>query len=433
MKASSSQWQIFWPLLSFLPLLFCASCAIFFGPHYDDAPLPQATQERTNTCQSLAAFWAAENPSVVAAWQNFNRENHLASQASFIERAVLWSLLQMNVRPDLASPAAHLQIVVTLRGQEARYYAFAPTAQAPYLAALKYILQRYPHQHSLASLAALLDRRFKDSLTVDASLALFLAQHPQAFNSSWGKKYFFKGGQILRQGESLPKMHFYDLVMQFKQDEAPTLAAKLYPVDGHLGLSCSQDLAKYQQNDYQIAPEISPYHFFAFTDEAGNSFMAASSLRPIMKNGIYQAAAQFTLAGEAPLAPAAICLGEQRGHRLQVMAADDRDPAQHLMHLIELNLTTYVPQELERLNQLGRYLFLQRPPRLLVESARMPEEQIEHFLAMNFPLYHVRQMGHLWFSWQRKNQCGIITDSRHPMAIYCPREKALSTAATVNH
>ncbi|MBP5295818.1 MAG: hypothetical protein J6Y94_00600, partial [Bacteriovoracaceae bacterium] len=195
---------------------------------------------------------------------------------------------------------------------------------------------------------------------------------------------------------------------------------QLYPVPGHAGLQCNQDLALYQQNTYQIASEISPYHLFGFTDEAGNSFMAASALRLKINRGTFLAENQFTFAGDPPWAAVAVCLGEHRGQTLQVLAADDRDPAQHLMHLIELNLLTQGHHELERLNQLGRYLFLQRPPRLLVESARMPEEQIEHFLAMNFPLYHVRQMGHLWFSWQRKNQRGLITDSRHPMAIFCP-------------
>jgi len=419
----SSLGQIYLFCLSIVGLLAGAlglsGCSLFWGPNYEPAPPPSLNQNHPTTCrQGEAPFWAASNPSLGQAFAKF-----LAAHPTltFIERAVLWALLQMNVRPDLASPAATLQIVIALPGQAPHYYDFAPGPQAPYLAALKYLLQHYRHQHTLSSLAALLDRSFKEPLLIDAEFSLFLQQHQAAVASPLGHKYFFKGDQVLRPGEGLPRLAFYDLVATYKQDRAATEQRKLYPINGRPHLRCNQDLSLDQHKKYQIAAEIVPYHFFQYTDEAGHTFLAASSLRPRLVGPHFKLGPQFTFAGSAPAAPAAFCLWDQGSYHLQMLAAHDRDPAQHLLHLIALQPSIMRPKDLAMLNQLGRYLFLHPPARLLVESTRMSEEQIEHFFALNFPLYHVRQMGNLWFTWQGAKQRGIVTDVRHPTFMYCPK------------
>ncbi len=90
----------------------------------------------------------------------------------FIDHLVLWSLLQMQLRPDQATPMSRLQIALRLKG-ETQYLDFSSeenSHQYPYLYGLEWILKNFKKKSSLASYFSLLEKFPHDQFFVSDPL-----------------------------------------------------------------------------------------------------------------------------------------------------------------------------------------------------------------------------------------------------------------------
>ncbi|MEI8347576.1 MAG: hypothetical protein WCG27_08910, partial [Pseudomonadota bacterium] len=338
---------------------------------------------------------AGPNSFAINLFDQFLSKNSQAG-FNFIDQAVLWSLLQMNVRPDLVSPTARLQIFIN-NGANTSYYDFNAD-HYPFLFGLDLIAKKYAANHQMEGLGKFLKNSFLE-IPIAQDMAQFIVDNSKMLSNVTLQKYFFKADQPLITGEALPRLDFVKIIElfrhQIKSEQSPTHTPSNIPLIpfsfNQSQVACNADLQIYQKNIYQISPTINPHYFFALADHQGRFFLAAvsqnldagkdeksakTSFIPIMNT--------FLLKGNADTSPAIFCLVENPGisSQLALMSGDDRDPGQHLYHLLNHDLSkTQNLNDVKELINFARYLFLLNPMRLLFEDARSREKQLDRFLS----------------------------------------------------
>jgi hypothetical protein len=103
-----------------------------------------------------------------------------------------------------------------------------------------------------------------------------------------------------------------------------------------------------------------------------------------------------------------------------MVSSYDRDPGQHLYHLLKyIKYRKMNISELDRLIKYPRHLFLTSPIRLLLESTRSSEKQLEDLLKLNIPIYHAPELGKIWIHLNSSKSFGFILDERRKDHISC--------------
>ena len=149
-------------------------------------------------------------------FNNFLKHNEIKNKLAFIDKVVLWALLQMNLRPDISTPSARLQAWVLYQKKE-KYWDFyvKPKKEKkgyPYLYGLEKLLSFYKSKHTLKGLALILERHYKYPFYVGHELAQTLIEKKKELvKNKYLKKAFFKADWLLQEGESLKKTALFKI------------------------------------------------------------------------------------------------------------------------------------------------------------------------------------------------------------------------------
>lgn len=356
------------------------------------------------------------------------------NKISLIEQSVLFSLLQMNIRPDLSSPTSELKLVINYNGKQ-EYFHFSGKNQNtfPYLFGLETILKHYNSKFSLLSLASILSKHYKKQIIIDQQFEQFLKNNNNNLKShSIFKRYFFKAENFLKEKESLPPLPFKMIIKRYKklvknEKNQPSVSRKLFPYNIDVGskstvIRCNHNINLYKTSKYTISPNFSENNIFGIQDKTGNSFLATSSqstktIKPIFNT--------FLIGGNNLNETSAICIinNTKKNVQLSLFSFDDRDPRQHLFHLIQYEISESTSLSIiDEFIKFPRHLFLANPVRMLYESSRGSKKQLESFLATNFPIYHSEQLGNIWIHGKfngNNNENGFVKDDRWPAFIKC--------------
>ena len=141
---------------------------------------------------------------------------------SFIELVVLWNLLHLNLRPDYIIPRSRLQVALFYRGEN-YYFDFTDRylgrkgLHNTYLSGLAYLLAKFKARRNLIQLANILDRWEVNSFPIGEELASFVAKNKKSLKSyKIYDRIFFREGETLLAGESIPKLNFKNAVSSFQ-------------------------------------------------------------------------------------------------------------------------------------------------------------------------------------------------------------------------
>jgi hypothetical protein len=111
---------------------------------------------------------------------------------------------------------------------------------------------------------------------------------------------------------------------------------------------------------------------------------------------------------------------EENGNKIWTVSNQSRDPGQHLFHLVRYGLPrSQSTEEVDRLLRHSRHLFLSDPVRLVIESGRSRDDQIENLLKLNLPIYNADKLGNIWAYTRFNEQDRFIIDDRNPGAFAC--------------
>ena len=422
----------------FLLLFFSLSCSLYlnFEDNPDDIKIfsPQKKQtycqdsKKENTVVGTDRF-------LVDDFNRFLKDNAEKRKLEFIDKVVLWALLQMNLRPDISTPSARLQAWV-LHRRKGRYWDFyvRPKKEMdgyPYFYGLENLLSFYKSKYNLSGLAAILEKYYKYQFYVNHELAETLIEKKKEFvKNKFLKKAFFKADWPLQQGETLKKLPFSKLVKEYKNKKKKDdykINDYLFPyhpikkVEG-LEVFCNKDLNLYKHFTYLADKKKYPSSTFAFEDEKGNMFLGYASQD---REGSRNFGDSFLLRGKPADRAAAFCRISFEGKKIFLISTEGKDPGQYLFQLIEKKIHKYDDfQKIDETLRSARRYYLLNPLRILYESERGSEEELDEILASGIPVYHGKKLGHIWMYGDLPNNVrGFILEARAKWELSCLKGK----------
>lgn len=421
--------------LSFL-ILLSSSCTSF---------VDRLTKDQTplKPLKAKASFCAPEVKKLsvlgrdkggVKLFEKFLRDLPKGRRLNKTEKIVVWSLIQMNLRPDLATPSARFQILLN-SGEGIQYWDFKdatlerdfPRLAPPmtFLYGLETILKTYSQRSSMRSLAHLLDSYLSQKVPISTELAYFIGVNKsKLLTNKIFEKSYFKAREQLRFGETLRKLSFSKIISnyyKFKKQATPEIkiSNELYKLDMPSPKKeeayCNVDLNKYKTNDYEISVDNRDrHHPFGLRFDKKSFFLgitsiASSNLKPLFNTYLIDSSQDETI---APL-----CYRETQEGVHAYLSFKGRDPGQYLYNLFQFNIQgTSIAKELDQFLDYPRHLVLKKPIRVLYESDRGNEANLDNFLKKDVPVYHSSSLGEVWL-YTPKN--GFILDKRGRAHLSC--------------
>ena len=355
---------------------------------------------------------------------------------SFIQKAAMLALIEMSRRPDEASPSARLQYFLHFNKND-YYFDFSPknitdNSKMSYLKGIDILIKTFDKSRTLLNLAQTLDQNLPPNIDVSPDLEIFLETYKKDLikNESLST-FFFKGDEVLTKHETFKRINLKKVIVSFKSDSisndfnyeiSKNSLIKVEKNDLNNSLKCNFDINKeISAKEDQFFSDQKKSHYFALK-EADNFFIAVSSeiIQKPLKN--YDST-YFIKSLPAPL-PLPVCQFNNTFQDILLFSTSGRNPSQHLKHLIsyDINLADSFPA-LNELLKFSRHLFLSNPDRILYESKRGRKAQLDFFLSMNFPIYHVDALGDIIgiaaFKNSKTELRSLVADERSKARLWC--------------
>jgi hypothetical protein len=345
---------------------------------------------------------------------------------TFIDKTVLWSLLQINLRPDLSSPTSKMQILIKANNEEKYYNSYTRTSKGfPYLFLLEHILKEYKSKYSLLDLTKIFDEHFNYKIYVSKGLETFLDDNKnKILESSVLKKHYVRGDEILKENEKLPRIQITSIIKRYlktKKRYQYKIGNYLFTYDKGSSFSpqCNFDMDLYKNSIFLIHNKQIKSHIFAYKFKQ-NAFLATSDqdlreIHSLRNTPLFQ--------GTSNTRSAAICSFKNKfktNNSLWLSSTFSRDPGQHLFHLMEYGLNSInTIKELDTMLRFSRHQFLKDPVRLVIESRRSSKSQLNDLLKLNIPIYNSKKLGQIWGYFQANDQSSFILDDRREGNLEC--------------
>ncbi|MEX0799564.1 MAG: hypothetical protein WD025_08965 [Bacteriovoracaceae bacterium] len=418
--------------LSLLIPLIAASCALFVN-RFDQNRLTQDISSYKASgkklyCEESSFELVNSSKAIQDAFQKFLIQAGSRTPLSHVDKSVLWSLVQMNLRPDQASPTSKLQIFLK-NGQETEYYHFYSKQKGawPYLRGLETLLRDYKSKNTLLKLARHVDNLFPSQFFVVKNFEAFLEDNKEKIDANSAlKRYYMRADETLKENEKIGKLKLAPLVSHYlrkKKHLNYEHGKTLFSYKGSRGLTarCNYDMRLYSNSIYLIHKDFIKSHLFGMSSKDG-SFLASAAqnlekFEPVDNSLFFK--------GDSQTRSAAFCSFDYSKEELKslwLVSSESRDPGQHIYHLMEYGLqSANSATDISDLIGFSRHLFLEDPTRLVFESNRSSKEQLERLLKLNIPVYNARQLGNIWAMFENKNTKGFVIDERTDGAVSCSK------------
>ena len=386
--------------------------------------IPKTTLDKTSCDIIQKNIIVSDNKKANESFKNFLNSNKV--RFSYIEKVVLWSLLQMNLRPDLSSPTAKLQMIIKIDAEEKYYNSFTKNKFGyPYLNLLNKILRDYKSKKTLSQLASQLDSNFTDRMFVSKEFEFFLNKKKDLLLKYTNlKKRYFRGDDPLKHNERLPRLNFQSIVKKYlKTRRRVKYITNNYSFKFNQSSSfvpnCNFDMGLYKDSIFLISEKEFTSNIFGYKEKQ-NAFIATSdhdlsNLKPLNKS--------FLIHGNSNTRSAAICSFKNKlkpQNTIWLTSTNSRDPGQHLYHLLEYGLSSVQSvKDLDELLKFSRHQFLKSPMRLVIESRRSSNEQLQELLKLNIPIYNSKKLAKIWGFINTKKRSSFILDERRNGHIEC--------------
>jgi hypothetical protein len=417
-----------------LLLMFTSSCAYLldrldsdFG---ENAPLEIKPESKQTYCPKGNSYnqLVSENKRSHETFNRFLVQVESVDQLKFIDKAVLWSLVQMNLRPDLSSPHSRMQMLIYHGGKEhfLNYYNKNVNSWS-YLYALESLLNKFKSKHSLQKLARFIDNLYPDLFYVSEDFAAFLkSKKDMLLKYPALKRIYIRGDETLKTNERITKQPLVPIIKRYLRYKKHRLKIKFsdylftYDKQPRIKANCNYDMGLYSSSIYLINKNFIQSNVFGLKN--GNSAFLASSTQGMDKFTPLKASVFFQGKGDARTA--AICSFKEKmpglNKRLWLVSSASRDPGQHIYHLLEYGLHDVDQlQEMDKMIKFSRHLFLQNPVRLIFESNRSTNQQLEELLKLDIPIYYANNLGKIWGYYKDKKSHSFLLDDRKTGSLAC--------------
>lgn len=381
-------------------------------------------QEESNYCREEAPVeFSSDHAYLVDFARSELAPLYQKGRLNFHELVQAFAIAHLMAAPDRHAPSARFQYILSssLKAQTKYQDIFAKDPLKSHASLLTAIRDLSPDTFNKT--LALVERLLPKRIQVDDQLENFLNDHKGKLVKIKGvRAQFFKGELPIQEGESFVRTSADTLKKAFSRLDA----AKNYYQSDHLfnakDWSCSFDIGIYTNAIYLVRGEEKlQTGLFGVRAEKGKWFLASSVFNPAALTGNPLLSNTWSTNEKTP--PAAFCITHKEDHTIALVSTKDRDPGQHLYHLLELggeNLTSL--RALRNYLDFTRYLILFSPERIVLESRRASNSQIENYLELPAPIYHAEKLGKIWgygtFS-EGDPRRGFVVDGREEGYLSC--------------
>lgn len=362
-------------------------------------------------------------------YQQFLKNIFENNTFSFIQKAAALALIEMSRRPDEASPSARLQYFIRYKNNTF-YFDFSSssaTTSMPYVKGLELLLKNFDNSKKLYQVAEKLDELLPANLNVSREFENFLLQNRASLiKNEILTETFFKGDEVLTKHETFKRVKLKKLFSyynaNFSNDALYSIKTNLESetISINKTVKCNLNIADDFISKDQFDQNKS--HYFAIKE--GNNFFIAVSSAQLEKASLVYKDTYFFKANPASALP--VCYSKNEIQDIVLFSTTGRYPGQHLKHLFNYDLEladTF--SSLGELLNFSRHLFLDNPDRILYESKKGRKSQLDLFLLMNFPIYHVETLGDIVgaaaFKTGPKETRSLFVDERTNAKILCDR------------
>ncbi len=428
-------------ILFFLIISILSSCSYLTKKfeQYNEKPNENkaANAKKLNYCPTNSKLqYISEDEYTSKFYKNFHPNLFENKNLSFIEKAIMFSLVEMSRRPDEASPYSRLQIYLKQNGKS-YYYDFRPKnikddTQMPFIKGMDYLTNKFVHKKSLLSLASELDSIIPKDIGVSLGFEKFLKDNSSdLLNNDELAKRFFKGDEAITRYETFDRINYKNIIQQYLLVSSHN---DKYEFDKN-GLNANtSDKENYKTNcNYDLSKETSLHdeimnnkqnksHYFALKD--GDHFFLAVSSNSLQKPFKTAPKMAYFMKTNPTSSPLPICEFIGANQEIILFSNVGRSPIQHLQHLEAYEIDqVHSAFTLNEFLGFSRHLFLTNPDRILYESKRGRKAQLDFFLEMNFPIYHVEDMGnifgHATFTSEKQKESILYSDDRSTAQLWC--------------
>lgn len=407
-----------------------SSCSLFVD-NIDSQNLKERElkliQDNKNTYCSMIQknILINDNKASQESFNQFIAQNQQKYQFKYIDKVILWSLIQMNIRPDQSSSSAKLQVLLRINGETKFYNSYSKSKGHPYLVLLKKLAKDYKAQYTLKEYARILDTKYRYPIYVNKNLEEFLmSQKNNILKDATLKSLYLRGDEVLKKGEKISRLNYSKLVRKFARTQNKNAKISTQLNDFNFSdihqTSCNFSMEMYNESQYIISDEEVKSHTFGIKENT-NIFMASSSQK--FSDKFERSLNPVLFAGSSNYRGESICLLKNKFKKndfLWVFSSDSRDPGQHIHHLIEYGLTpTNDSSFTKQVLQFARHEFFRNPSRFIIESKRSSQDQLQKLLSLDIPLYNAKKLGRVWMYKNNQNFKSFYIDNRKPGHLSC--------------
>lgn len=417
-----------------LAFFILTSCSLFINKIDDDLLDEQSVsykkiKKTKNYCDEEKIFsLISENKRNQKSFNSFIKDTKLVRKLTFADEVALWSLIQMNIRPDLSAPTAKMQFFIKQNNRSNFFHIFSKSSKSkgyPYLHGISLLLKKYRSNYNILQLAQIIDSTFKYPLFVTQGFESFLINNKSKLLAKSNlKRLYIRGDETLKQNETVRRQKLVPIVKKYFQ----TLKKTNYTVSYYLfnykrnnliSAQCNYDMGLYNSSIYLIHDKVINSNTFGLRH--GTSIFLADSTQKL--KSINKIPNTLFFEGDSQTRSPAMCqfsIPLKDKWQLWLISTKSRDPGQHLFHLMEYGL--HDMQQLPQINnllQFSRHLFLKKPIRLILESERSTPEQLNELLKLNMPIYNADKLAKIWGYYSNNNQNNFLIDQRRPGSLTC--------------
>lgn len=416
-------------MFKFLLLLSLVSCSFFIKRI--DTPLVRDTELMKKAPDTPGYCISDKKVDFQLVGTNDNSQevySHLVKvsgqQFDFMDHFALWNLIQLSIRPDQSSATSRLQVLIHESGKSYYFDFFSEVSddQYPYLYGIEWILKKFGKKRSLEYYADILNNSISGKLKLGKDFENFLVKNiPLIKNEPELAPYYFRGTDVLKENETSPVLDFKAVIRYYRNAQKDqkiivnTSLTQFVTEKGSTG-SCNYDFNLYDNSIFLIDKIIPVANLYGLSMNKG-TFLASSSQK---LDKIQSLKGLPLFKGESKVRSSAVCMIENGQNKIWAFSNQSRDPGQHLFHLVRYGLPrSETTAEVDKLIRHSRHLFLSDPVRLIIESGRSTEEQVENLLKLNLPIYNADKLGNIWAYTQFAEGNRFIIDDRNPGAFRC--------------
>lgn len=353
---------------------------------------------------------------------------------SNIEKALALSLIELIRRPDLNSPQSSFQVYFG-DTKNLHYYSFSNKNPdgLPVIYGIDYLLKKYSKNKNLKTFVQEIEKIIPENLYVDRGLENFILENKKNIQlSPILSTIFLRGDEPLTRFETFKRANLNELIKLYLQDNK-------YNSPDNYNLKLNQfDYEQNQANvstkcNFNVLSDQEPVNTDIAINDKINYIGIANKQEAYISTFFSLKKSQLELINKllffkttTPIIELPVCQISNPSNQLNMILSsiDGRSKNQHLKHLIEYEIFNATDdKQLHDILNFPRHLFLTSPDRILYESKKGRESQLNFFLSMNFPIYHVEKLGNVIgiSKMQNKLEYNFVQDIRNNNKTICTK------------